>query len=148
MLLSEVNEYTLGQTAIFGLFVASSKTSTDWPKNGMSETRVVPPVFLPTKVDILKPQNLQNSPHFKTSCLNTNHRNESEDFGPWYQTSTLLILHDLISYWHCWWENGCPKLQVIHANQVLAVCLNESFHALLADDLIFNAIPTVTSAII
>ena len=36
----------------------------------------------------------------------------------------------------------------IYANHVLAVCLNESFHALLADDLIFNAIPAVTSAII
>ena len=40
------------------------------------------------------------------------------------------------------------KIAVIYANQVLAVCLNESFHALLADDLIFDAIPAVTSAII
>ena len=39
-------------------------------------------------------QNLQNSPHFKTSCLNTHHRNQSEDFAPWYYTSTSLILHD------------------------------------------------------
>jgi len=28
------------------------------------------------------------------SCLNTNHRNQSEDFGSWYYTSTFLILHD------------------------------------------------------
>lgn len=38
------------------------------PRNQPIETRVVPPVFLRTKVDILKLQNLQNSPHLKPAA--------------------------------------------------------------------------------
>ena len=52
------NEYTLAQPSSL-LLCPSSKKSNDWPKN-LFGTRVVPPVFLPTSVDVLKVAEFRN----------------------------------------------------------------------------------------